>query len=118
MMEDSRPAPQHTREGSAAGATHAQHRTRPARAGLLGSPAAGSQTAAHPGRGNEDGDARHRPGNPARAEQHTRRATPQAQQAMHGQRRTAATAAATGQHRDPAREVRHQAEDPLPKTKP
>lgn len=37
---------------------------------------------------------------------------------MHGQHRHAATAAATGQHRDQAREARHQAEYPFPKTKP
>lgn len=115
-----RPRPGNRSRGApAAGATHAQHRTRPARAGLLGSPAAGSQTAANPGRGNEDGDARRRPGSPARAEQHTRQATPQATpQAMHGQHRHAATAAATGQHRDPARDVRNLDENPFPKTKP
>lgn len=41
-----------------------------------------------------------------------------APQAMHGPRRTAATAAATGQRRDPARDVRHLGEDQPPESKP
>jgi hypothetical protein len=37
---------------------------------------------------------------------------------MHGQHRAAATAAATGQHRDPAREGRHLVQAPPPESKP
>jgi hypothetical protein len=37
---------------------------------------------------------------------------------MHGPHRTAATAAATGQHRDPARDVRHLVQARPPESKP